>query len=61
MSIVDTSEEGKEIVAQISTGTGQIQSSWKAYEDKSLSELLSCKQVDILLYLNLLFLCKTLY
>ncbi|KAF3512416.1 hypothetical protein F2Q69_00006163 [Brassica cretica] len=46
MSIVETSEDGKHIVTQANSGTGQKLSNWKEYEDKKLSELLGCTQVE---------------
>ncbi|CAF2048633.1 unnamed protein product [Brassica napus] len=45
MSIVETSEDGKDIVTQANSGTGQKLSNWKEYEDKKLSEILGCTQV----------------
>ena len=45
MSIFETSEDGKDIVTQANSGTGQKLSNWKEYEDKKLSELLGCTQV----------------
>ncbi|CAF1708607.1 unnamed protein product [Brassica napus] len=44
MSIVETSEDGKHIVTQANSGTGQKLSNWKEFEDKKLSELLGCTQ-----------------
>ncbi|XP_013608094.1 PREDICTED: uncharacterized protein LOC106314821 [Brassica oleracea var. oleracea] len=46
MSIFETSEDGKDIVTQANSGTGQKLSNWKEYEDKKLSELLGCTQVE---------------
>ncbi|KAG2292813.1 hypothetical protein Bca52824_039482 [Brassica carinata] len=41
-----TSEDGKHIVTQANSGTGQKLSNWKEFEDKKLSELLGCTQVE---------------
>ncbi|RID67944.1 hypothetical protein BRARA_C00144 [Brassica rapa] len=46
MSIVETSEEGKDIVTQANNGTGQKLSCWKEYGDKNLAEILGCTQVE---------------
>ncbi|KAJ4905275.1 Uncharacterized protein Rs2_19226 [Raphanus sativus] len=47
MSIVETSEEGKDIVAQATNGNGQKLESWISVEDKTISELFCCTEVDI--------------
>lgn len=47
MSIVETSEEGKEIVTQANNVQGQKVDSWNQCEDKNISEILSCNQVLI--------------
>ncbi|XP_056855863.1 uncharacterized protein LOC130505287 isoform X2 [Raphanus sativus] len=46
MSIVETSEEGKDIVAQATNGNGQKLESWISVEDKTISELFCCTEVD---------------
>ncbi|CAF1956609.1 unnamed protein product [Brassica oleracea] len=45
MSIVETSEEGKDVVSQANDGTGQI-TGWEAVEVKTISEIFNCTQVD---------------
>ena len=47
MSIVETSEEGKDVVSQANDGTGQI-TGWEAVEVKTISEIFNCTQVYIL-------------
>lgn len=47
MSIVETSEEGKDIVAQATNGNGQKLESWISVEDKTISELFCCTEVDL--------------
>lgn len=50
MSIVETSEEGKDVVTKSNPRIGQKLDSWKDCEDLNVSELLGCTQVIILLF-----------
>ncbi|KAF2611846.1 hypothetical protein F2Q70_00012010 [Brassica cretica] len=46
MSIVETNDEGKQIVPEANTETPQKVDTWKEYEDKTISEILGCTQVE---------------
>ncbi|XP_048599222.1 uncharacterized protein LOC125579280 [Brassica napus] len=46
LSIVETSEEGKDIVSQANNGTRQKLTGWETVEVKTISEILNFTQVD---------------